>query len=57
MKKPKRPQRHIIVKLQMLTNRENLKSSKGETVIYKGAPKRLSDDFSRETLQARGTGM
>ena len=34
--------------------RENLKSSKGKQLVtYKGAPMRLSADFSEETLQAR----
>ena len=28
-------------------------SREKETVIYKGVPMRLSDDFSKETLQAR----
>ena len=49
---PKRPTpRHIIIKMQKLKDRENLKSSKRKAVTYKGAPIRLSADFSTETLQ------
>ena len=51
---PKRPTpRHIITNLSKVKYKKNLKSSKRKTVAYKGVPTRLSDDFSKETLQAR----
>ena len=50
----KRPTpRHIIIKCQNLDKEKNLKSSKSKRVTYKGAPIRLSTDFSVETCQAR----
>ena len=47
--------RHIIIKLPKIKDKERiLKAARGkETVTYKGVPLRLSDDFSKETLQAR----
>ena len=47
--------RHIIAKLAKIKGKERiLKAARGkETVTYKGVPLRLSDDFSKETLQAR----
>ena len=47
--------RHIIITLCKIKDKERiLKAARGkERVIYKGAPKRPSADFSKETLQAR----
>ena len=47
--------RHIIIKLPKIKDKERiLKAARGkETVTYKGVPRRLSADFSKETLQAR----
>ena len=47
--------RLIIVKLPKIKDKERiLKAAREkETVTYKGVPKRLSADFSKETLQAR----
>ena len=47
--------RHIIIKMQNVKDKERiLKAAKEkQLVIYKGAPIRLSADFSTETLQAR----
>ena len=47
--------RHIIIILPKIKDRERiLKAAREkETVTYKGAPIRLSADFSKETLQAR----
>ncbi|KAF6074957.1 hypothetical protein HJG60_009367 [Phyllostomus discolor] len=55
---PKRPTtRHNIIKIPKVKDKGNLKSSKRKAVSYlvtcKGAPIRLSADFSTETLQAR----
>ena len=48
-------QRHIIIKLPKIKDKERiLKEARGkDRVTYKGVPIRLSDDFSKETLQAR----
>ena len=48
-------QRHIIIKLPKIKDKEKiLKAAREkETVTYKGVPKRLSADFSKENLQAR----
>ena len=48
--------RHIIITLPKIKNKERiLKAAREkETVIYKGVPIKLSADFSKETLQARG---
>ena len=47
--------RHTIIKLLQVENKERiLKAAREkETVTYKVVPIRLSDDFSKETLQAR----
>ena len=47
--------RHIIITLSKIKNKERiLKAAREkETVTYKGVLIRLSDDFSKETLQAR----
>ena len=48
--------RHIITTLPKIKDKEKiLKAARGkETVTYKGMPVRLSTDFSKETLKARG---
>ena len=50
--------RHIIIKMPKGKDKERiLKAAKEkQRVNYKGIPIRLSVDFSKETLQARGTG-
>ena len=50
--------RNIIIKLHKIIDKERiLKVARGkERVTYKGIPIRLSADFSKETLQARGAG-
>ena len=46
--------KHIRITLPKIKDKRNLKAARGkERVIYKGAPKRPSADFSTETLQAR----
>ena len=47
--------RHIIIKLPKIKDKERiLKAARGrETLTYRGVPIKLSDDFSKETLQAR----
>ena len=53
---PKRPtRRHIIIKMPKDKDKERiLKAARENTISYhKGAPIRLSADFSKETLQAR----
>ena len=53
---PKRPTpRHIITKMAKLKDRERILKATREKqeVTYKGAPIRLSSDFSTETLQTR----
>ena len=52
---PKRPTpRHIIIKMAKVKDKGNLKRKKRKQLVtYKGVPTRLSDDFSKETLQAR----
>ena len=47
--------RHIIIKLPKMKQKERILEATREkdTVTYKGVPKRLSADFSKETLQAR----
>ena len=57
---PKRPTpRHITIKMAKVKDKETiLKAAREkELVTCKGALIRLSDNFSTETLQARGTGM
>ena len=48
--------RHIIINLPKIKHKERiLKEARGkETVTYKGVPIRLSADFLKETVQARG---
>ena len=47
--------RHIIITLAKIKDKEIiLEAARGkDTVTYKGVPIRLSDDFSKETSQAR----
>ena len=50
----KQIQRHIITLSKIKDKERNLKAAREkETVTYKGVPRRLSADFSKETLQAR----
>ena len=55
MEPRKQTPRHIIIKLPKIKDKERiLKAAREEeTVTYKGVPRRLSADFSKETLQAR----
>ena len=48
--------RHIIITLPKIKEKERILEAAREqdTVIYKAVPIRLSADFSKETLQARG---
>ena len=49
---------HIIIEMPQFKDKEKpLKSSKKETITYKGGHIRLSANFSTETLQARRIGM
>ena len=47
--------RHVIIEMSKVNDKERI--SKGarekQLVTYKGAPKRMSADFSIETLQAK----
>ena len=54
----KHTSKHIIITLPKMKEKERtLKAAREkETVTYKGVSIRLSDDFSEETLQARGAG-
>ena len=47
--------RHIIITLPKIKDTEKIlkAATENETVAYKGVPKRISADFSKETLQAR----
>ena len=47
--------RHIIITLPKIKEKERIlrAAREKETVTYKGVPKRLPADFSKETLQAR----
>ena len=47
--------RHIAIKLAKIKDKENLMKAAREKqqITYKGAPIRLTADFSGETLQAR----
>ena len=47
--------RHIIITLLKIKDKERILKAAREkgTVTYKGVPKRLSADFSKQTLQAR----
>ena len=53
---PRDTPRHIIIKLSKIKDKERiLKAAREkETVTYKGVPIRLSADFSKVTLQAKG---
>ena len=53
---PRNTPRHIIITLAKITQKERILEAarEKETVTYKGVPIRLSADFSKETLQARG---
>ena len=48
--------RHTKIKLPKIKDKERISKAarEKETVTYKGVPIRLSADFSKETLQARG---
>ena len=50
--------RHIIITLHKIKDKERvLKAAREkETITYKGVPVRLSANFSKETLQAKGAG-
>ena len=51
---PKRPTpRHIIIKMPKLKGRVLKAAREKQFITHKGAPIRLSADFSKETLQAR----
>ena len=56
------PRKHtprlIIITLAKIKDKERILETAREkdTVTYKGVPIRLSADFSKETLQARGAG-
>ena len=50
--------RHIIITLPKIKEKEKILDAVREkdTVTYTGVPRRLSADFSKEILQARGAG-
>ena len=50
--------RHIMIKMPKVKDKKRiLKAAREKQIVtFKGVPKRLSADFSKETLQARGTG-
>ena len=50
--------KHIIIKLPKIKDKERIfkAAREKETVTYKGVPIRLSDGFSKETLQVRRVG-
>ena len=52
----KHTSRHIIITLPKIKDNERILEAarNKDTVTYKGVPIRLSADFSKETLQARG---
>ena len=56
LKRPTR--RHIIIKMPNVKYKERILKAAREKqlVTYKGAPIRISADFSKETLQSRRTG-
>ena len=58
MNQKKSTPRHIIIKIPKVKHKERiLKGAKQKQLVtYKGDPRRLSADFSKETLQARGDG-
>ena len=47
--------RHIIIKMPKVKDKERIlkATTEKQIVTYKGVPKGLSADFSKETLQAR----
>ena len=49
------PKRHIIIKMTRHKDKERILKAAGEmkAVTYKGAPSRLSSDYSLETFQVR----
>ena len=52
----KRPTpRHVIMKMPKFKDKQRILKAAGEMklVTYRGVPIRLSDDFSKETFQAR----
>ena len=51
--------RHIIITLAKMKEKERILKAAREKqrVTYKGLPKRLSADFSKDTLQARKEGL
>ena len=51
--------RHILIQLTEIKDKEKMLKAAREKkqVTYKGTPTRLLEDFSAETLQARGSGM
>ena len=52
-RKPKKPTPRPIIKLSSQGQRKNLESSKRKYSSFKGAPTKLSADFSAKMLQAR----
>ena len=53
---PRNTPRHIIITLPKMKQKERILEAareKDTVITYKGVPIRLSDDFSKETLQAR----
>ena len=51
---PKRPTpRQIIIKMPKFKHKEKIAAREKQLVMYKGAPIRLSADFSTKTLHAR----
>ena len=58
MDQKKHTPRHIIITLPKIKDKERiLKAAREkETVTYKGVPKRLSADFSKETCRKEGAG-
>ena len=54
---PRRNTRLIIITLAKMKQKERIleaaRAREKDTVTYKGVPRRLSSDFSKETLQAR----
>ena len=50
--------KHIIIKMPKVKDKENILKAAREKqrVTYKGVPIKLSADFSKQTLQERGTG-
>ena len=50
--------RHSIIEIQKVKGKDRiLEATRGmQLITYKGAPKRLSNDFSTETLQPEGIG-